>query len=109
MNNKNVPLETKALEIPDVALVELEDKLELLGQKINTLEERLKNVSRPYEPCVRAIHKVSGPYEVGGLEAAQVASASKYSTTLGMRIDKSVASVHTAVDRLRTILDCLEV
>lgn len=93
MNNKNVPMETQALEIPTV-LGELEDKLEILGQKINTLEERLKTVLRPY--------KDEEP-------EATVASTPLYSTTLGIRIDRSVTSVDNAIVRLRTILDYLEV
>lgn len=93
MNNKNVPMETQALEIPTV-LGELEDKLEILGQKINTLEERLKTVSRPY--------KDEEP-------EATVASTPLYSTTLGIRIDRSVTSASNAIDRISTILDYLEV
>ena len=94
MNNKNVPMETKALEIPDLALVELENKLTNLEHIVSTLEERLKTVSRPYndnEP------------------EATVAGTPLYSTTLGIRIDRSVTSVSNAIDRLRTILDYLEV
>jgi hypothetical protein len=93
MNNKNVPMETQALEIPNV-LGELEDKLEILGQKINTLEERLKNVSRPYkdEP-----------------EPDVTGATPLYYTNLGIRIDRSVTSAGNAVERIRNILDFLEV
>lgn len=90
--NKNVPMETQALEIPTV-LGELENKLEILGQKINTLEERLKNVSRPYNEDVPDV----------------TASAPLYSTTLGIRIDRSVTSASNAIDRISNILTYLEV
>lgn len=91
--NKNVPQETKALEIPN-ALNTLESKLETLGDIINTLEERLKNVSRPYkdEP-----------------EPEATGATPLYSTNLGIRIDRSVTSASNSIDRIRTILDYLEV
>ena len=94
MKNKNVPCqENKALEVYTV-LGELEDKLEVLGQKIDTLEERLKNVSRPYkdEP-----------------EPDVTGATPLYSTNLGIRIDRSVTSASNSIDRIRTILDSLEV
>lgn len=90
--NKNIPQDTKALEIPTV-LGELEDRLEVLGQKINTLEERLKNVSRPYNDD----------------EPEATAATPLYSTALGIRIDKSVTSAHNAIYRLKNIIDFLEV
>lgn len=89
MKNKNVPVpeETKALEVYTV-LGELEDRLEVLGQKIDTLEDRLKNVSRPYND-----------------DAPDVpASAPLYSANLSIRIDRSVTNVGNAIDRIKTIL-----
>lgn len=91
---EQAPTENRALEIP-LVLGELEDRLEILGQQINTLEERLKNVSRPYkdEP-----------------EPMAIAGATPlYYTNLGIRIDRSVTSASNSIDRIRTILDFLEV
>lgn len=93
MKNKNVPMETKALEIP-LVLSELEDKLKILVDIIYTLEERLKNVSRPYkdEP-----------------EPDVTGATPLYYTNLGIRIDRSVTSASNSIERIRTILDFLEV
>lgn len=93
MKNKNVPIEDKALEIP-LVLSDLENKLSILVDVIYTLEERLKSVSRPYkdEPDPEA-----------------TAATPQYFTTLGIRIDKSVTSASNSVDRIKTIIDFLEV
>lgn len=93
MNNKNVPTEDKALEIPNV-LNTLESKLENLESYINTLEERLKSVSRPYKDQ-------PDPEPISGTPL--------YYTNLGIRIDKSVTSVSNAIDRIGNILGYLEV
>lgn len=93
MNNKNVPTETKALEIPNV-LYTLESKLETLREIIVALEERLNNVSRPYkdeEPDPAA------------------ATPTLCSSPTGQRIDKSVTTVENAIIRLGNIIDYLEI
>lgn len=94
MNNKNVPMEDKALEIP-LVLSDLENKLNTLVQSIDTLEERLKTVLRPYKDQPE-------PEAIAG-------AAPLCSTTLGIRIDRSVTSASNAIDRISTILDYLEV
>lgn len=92
MNNKNVPTEDRALEIPNV-LNTLESKLETLGEIIVTLEERLNNVSRPYKDD----------------EPDATAAMPNCISPTGQRIDKSVTRVENAIIRLRNILDYLEV
>lgn len=91
MNNKNVPTEDRALEIPNV-LNTLESKLETLGEIIVTLEERLNNVSRPYKDAPDA-----------------TAAMPNYISPTGQRIDKSVTRVENAIIRLGNIIDYLEV
>jgi hypothetical protein len=88
-----ITTETQALEIPNV-LGELEDKIEVLGTYIDTLEERLKSVLKPYkdEP-----------------EPDITGATPLYSTNLGIRIDRSVTSVQNANAKLQTILDLIQV
>lgn len=94
MKNKNVPMEDKALEIP-LVLSDLENKLNTLVQSIDTLEERLKTVLRPYKDQPE-------PEAIAG-------AAPLYSTILGIRIDRSVTTTSNSIDRVNTILERLEV